>query len=206
MSEARAQILRRIRLGLAAAPRPDPEIERHYATSAQHDAAQTVELFLDRVNDYRAHASEVSRQDLAASIAGCLPGQRPVVVAPPGLPRDWVGDGVQLLFDEPELGFEELDRADAVLTGASLGIAETGTLVLTHGPAEGRRALTTIPDLHICVLARDRVVATVPEALAQLDPRRPITFVSGPSATSDIELQRVEGVHGPRQLFVLVVA
>jgi len=113
---------------------------------------------------------------------------------------------VELLSDDPPLSLAILDAVDGVLTGCAVGIAETGTIVLDGSPACGRRTLTLIPDYHLCVVRADQVVGGVPEALAALDPRRPLTFISGPSATSDIELDRVEGVHGPRTLAVLLVS
>jgi L-lactate dehydrogenase complex protein LldG len=120
-----------------------------------------------------------------------------------------LGD-VELVRDEPPLSIADLDRLDGVLTGCALGIAETGTLVLDGAGSSGRRALTLVPDVHLCVIAEDQVVASVPDAVARLGEAaaagRPITLVSGPSATSDIELDRVEGVHGPRTLEVFVVA
>ena len=129
---------------------------------------------------------------------------------PPGLPAAWRPAGAELVEDAG-LTAHELDALDGVVTGCTLAIAETGTLVLAAGPAEGRRALTLVPDLHVCVVDARQVVADVPAAIAQVAPlvreeRRPLTLISGPSATSDIELQRVEGVHGPRQLVVLVAA
>jgi L-lactate dehydrogenase complex protein LldG len=123
---------------------------------------------------------------------------------PAGLPAAWRPPGA---VEDHGLTPRELDALDGVLTGCTVAIAETGTLVLAAGPAEGRRALTLVPDLHVCVVRPTQVVETVPEAFEALRglERRPLTFVSGPSATSDIELQRVEGVHGPRTLVVLIL-
>ena len=128
------------------------------------------------------------------------------MVVPDGVPHDWlVADGVERVPDSPPLSSDDLDRIDAVLTGCALAIAETGTIVLDGGPDQGRRALTLVPDHHLCVVRADQVVDDVSAAVAALDPRRPLTWISGPSATSDIELRRVEGVHGPRHLYVLLV-
>ena len=115
------------------------------------------------------------------------------------------GSGAEGVPDEPALSHADLDRLDGVLTGCAVAIAETGTIVLDAGADQGRRALSLLPDLHVCVVDVDLVVGSVPEAIARLDPTRPQTWISGPSATSDIELQRVEGVHGPRRLEVIVV-
>jgi L-lactate dehydrogenase complex protein LldG len=126
---------------------------------------------------------------------------------PAGLPAAWRPKDLELVEDAA-LTPHELDALDGVVTGCTLAIAETGTIVLTSAPEEGRRALTLVPDLHVCVVQETQVVELVPEAFATLaaGARRPITLVSGPSATSDIELSRVEGVHGPRDLVILVVA
>ena len=129
------------------------------------------------------------------------------VCVPNDIASEWRVDGVNFVDDE-ELSWEELDHIDGVLTGCTLAIAETGTIVLSAGAGEGRRAITLIPDLHVCVIEERQIVETVPEAMTLLTElgaqRRPLTFISGPSATSDIELNRVEGVHGPRNLVVLI--
>jgi len=128
------------------------------------------------------------------------------VATPAGLPDDWLaGSDVERLGDDPPLSFDDLDRLDGVITGCAVAVAETGTIILDGGPDQGRRALSLLPDLHVCVVMASQVVGSVPEALARLDPTRPQTWISGPSATSDIELQRVEGVHGPRRLDVVFV-
>jgi L-lactate dehydrogenase complex protein LldG len=128
------------------------------------------------------------------------------IATPAGVPDAWLAAaGVERVPDEPPLTHAELDALDGTITGCAVAIAETGTIVLDGGPDQGRRALSLLPDLHLCVVRLDQVVGTVPEALARLDPRRPQTWISGPSATSDIELQRVEGVHGPRRLAVILV-
>ena len=130
-------------------------------------------------------------------------------MVPDGLPPQWLAGlaaQASLLHDDPALSPRELDRVSAVITGCAVAIAETGTIVLDHGPAQGRRALTLVPDFHLVVVRADQVAADLAEALERLDPSRPLTFISGPSATSDIELIRVEGVHGPRTLHILIAS
>ncbi|MCA1739683.1 MAG: LUD domain-containing protein [Actinobacteria bacterium] len=134
------------------------------------------------------------------------------LVIPPGLPQEWIPEDIETLRDaaRPRLTNEELDESDGVLTGCSLGISQTGTIVLDAGEGQGRRALTLLPDYHLCVVREDQIVGLVPEAFEKLEETvknegQAITFISGPSATSDIELNRVEGVHGPRTLEVLIV-
>jgi L-lactate dehydrogenase complex protein LldG len=168
--------------------------------------ADVVGLFVERVEDYRAVVVRCDPSGVAAAVRAGL-GAATRVVVPPGLPDD-IGaglDGVETVHDEPVLTAVELDGVDAVVTTAALGIALTGTIVLDHGPGQGRRALSLVPDVHVCVVRADQVVPDVPDAVRALDPRRPLTWISGPSATSDIELDRVEGVHGPRTLHVVVV-
>ena len=157
-----------------------------------------MELFAARVADYRATVARCVAAEVAETIRAALGDARRVVV-PDDLPY-LVDDA---LIDD--FSPSELDTVDAVVTAAAVGIAVTGTIVLDHGPGQGRRALSLVPDRHVCVVREDQIVAGVPEAVARLDPLRPQTWISGPSATSDIELNRVEGVHGPRQLHVIVV-
>jgi L-lactate dehydrogenase complex protein LldG len=194
---ARDDILGRVRSALEGADRSPVHVPRGYRARAR--SGDLVALFAERVADYRAVVERCAAGEVADRIAAAFAGCDRVLV-PTGMP--WTvpgataGDG---------LSGAELDGYDAVLTLATLGIAETGTIVLTHGPGEGRRALSLVPDLHVCVVRADQVVADVPAAVARLDPARPQTWISGPSATSDIELDRVEGVHGPRRLHVVLV-
>jgi L-lactate dehydrogenase complex protein LldG len=193
---AREEILGRVAAALSGADRGAVHVPRGYRSRPPR--AGLVELFVERVEDYRATVVRCAEADVASAIAAALPPQARVLL-PPGLP--WPVPGTI------DAGFPaaQLDDFDAVVTAASVGVAETGTIVLTHGPGEGRRALSLVPDLHVCVVRADQVVAGVPDAVAALDPARPQTWISGPSATSDIELDRVEGVHGPRTLHVVVV-
>ncbi|SDS92616.1 L-lactate dehydrogenase complex protein LldG [Nocardioides scoriae] len=195
MSGAREEILRRVREATAGytAPPPEPVVV--------DPRPGDLDLFVERVADYRAvveRLGPLDPADLAARVAAVLDGRRAVV--PDGL-------GFEVPGSVPDDGLSalQLDDLDAVVTLAGVGIAETGTIVLDHGPGQGRRALSLVPDLHVCVVRTDQVVADVQDAVARLDPARPHTWISGPSATSDIELDRVEGVHGPRTLHVLVV-
>ncbi|SDP76970.1 LutC/YkgG family protein [Lentzea jiangxiensis] len=191
MASAREEILQRIRD--ARVPAAEPVVRGYRDTGPGG-----VELFAERVADYRAVVHVVT--DVPEALDR-LRGKR--IVVPPDVPAEWLVDGVEWLH-EP-LTIEELDRSDGVLTGCAVAIADTGTIVLDGGVAQGRRALTLLPDHHLCVVRADQIAASVPEALHRLEPTRPLTFISGPSATSDIELNRVEGVHGPRTLEVLVI-
>ncbi|MFF3332754.1 lactate utilization protein C [Streptomyces sp. NPDC002888] len=174
---------------------------------ADHAGPDIVGLFTERAAEYRATVVRVPAPGAAAAVKGALArtGARSVVL-PPGLPEDLVPQGPwSRLEDVPPLTVDQLDAADAVITTVAAAIAVTGTVILDHGPGQGRRTLTLLPDQHICVVRASQIAPDVPEALSRLDPYRPLTFVSGPSATSDIELDRVEGVHGPRVLDIVVI-
>jgi L-lactate dehydrogenase complex protein LldG len=205
VADARSVVLARIRAALADRPAP-VTVPRDYDRA--RDLGDVSTLLAKQVADYRAVVRRVRESDLVGEIGSSLTarGVR-VMVAPADLPAWWRVGAVVWSLDGPmsPLPNAALDRADGVLTGCAVAIAQTGTIVLDAGVAQGRRALTLLPDYHLCVVFADQVAATVPEALARLDPTRPLTFVSGPSATSDIELDRVEGVHGPRNLEVLIV-
>ncbi|MFJ9810898.1 lactate utilization protein C [Streptomyces sp. NPDC101158] len=208
---SRDRILARIRAAVAGAPEA-PEAERRYRDRhAPDDPAALVELLHENLADYRAVVRRTDAPGLAGMVGRVLSehGARSVAV-PPGLPAAWLSGrapDVELRLDDGSLTPGRLDGTDAVVTGCAVAVAETGTIVLDGGPAQGRRALTLVPDLHVCVVrVPEQVVASVPLALPRLDPARPLTWISGPSATSDIELDRVEGVHGPRRLEVVLVA
>jgi L-lactate dehydrogenase complex protein LldG len=207
VSAARDEVLGRVRRALGDSPAV-PQVPRHARRDGidATDRPAAAELFCRRVAEYRATVHR--GDDVAGAVrAACAAyGARRLACAP-GAVLDV--DGLDLLPDEPPLPVRRLEALDGVLTGCALAIAETGTIVLDGGPASGRRALTLVPDVHVCVVRVDQIVRDVPGAIAALAPAaragRPITLVSGPSATSDIELQRVEGVHGPRNLGVVVV-
>ena len=211
MSDAREEVLARVRRALASVPEnespEDVAVPRAYL---EHEPAGTVERLVERVADYGADVRTVPASELAGAIADALRAHGvDRVVVPADLPRDWLSGDVEVVMDTG-LDVEELDAIGATVTGCALAIAETGTLVLDAGPRQGRRALTLVPDVHVCVVETDQVVDGVPAALRRLadglrTTRRPLTLISGPSATSDIELSRVEGVHGPRRLTLLVV-
>ena len=203
--DAREELLRRVRTALADRP-AGAAIPRAYRRAAEPGTDVTA-LFAGRASDYRATVHRTTPEALAGVVDGILAarGARRLVV-PRGIPDSWLsGSDVERLGDDPPLSSSALDRADGVITGCAVAIAETGTIVLDGGPGQGRRALSLLPDYHLCVVEAGRIVGTVPEALAQLRPTRPLTWISGPSATSDIELNRIEGVHGPRTLDVVIV-
>lgn len=209
---ARDRILKRVRDALGDSRGSPVEVPRDYhrrlTGSSAGNRADVVALFTERIADYRATVRHARADELATTIAAALWGRETKrIVVPADLPYGWLAqlDGVQALADSPGLDLGTLDSVDGVLTGCAVAIAQTGTLVLDGGRAQGRRVLTLVPDYHLCVVHADQIVGTVPEAVARLDPYRPLTWISGPSATSDIELDRVEGVHGPRTLEVLIV-
>jgi len=200
----REEILGRVRAALGP-ERRQVEVPRDYRRGL-YAAGDVLDVFAERVEDYRATVTRVRSADVAGAVRDALAARgADRVAAAPGLDPSWLPAGVELIVDDPPLPVPVLDSLDGAVTGCAVGIAETGTIVLDGSPACGRRILTLIPDYHLCVVRADQVVGGVPEAVGALDPARPLTFVSGPSATSDIELDRVEGVHGPRTLAVLLV-
>jgi L-lactate dehydrogenase complex protein LldG len=187
-------------------------VERGYRTEEEAAREEIVARFAERTAEYEAKVHRVAHDELPGAIEEALK-RRGVkrLVLPPYLPKAWIPEGVETLPDtaRSRLTNKELDESDGVLTGCASGIAQTGTIVLDAGRAQGRRALTLLPDYHLCVVREEQIVGLVPEAFARLEETvkaegRAITFISGPSATSDIELNRVEGVHGPRTLEVLI--
>jgi L-lactate dehydrogenase complex protein LldG len=210
----RDQVLGRIRRALADVPRSEspgdvPVLRDYLRVHAERDAAQTADLLAENLADYRAVVHRTTGAELPDRIAALLAGRgaRSLVV-PPDLPPRWLAavEGVTRMTDTAELTHRQLDAVDSVITGCAVAIAETGTIVLDASPDQGRRRITLVPDHHICVVrVPDQVVGSVSQGLERLDPARPLTWISGPSATSDIELDRVEGVHGPRTLEVILV-
>lgn len=205
---ARDEVLARIRGALGEAPTA-PEVPRNYRSHGEY-AAGAPELVLqlvDRLEDYRATVIRVDEkgESIGRAVSDVL-ADRGVgqAIAPAGAPPAWTAKLPDLIVDDGSIQARGLDRVPAVVTGSVVAIAETGTIVLDGSGSSGRRAITLVPDIHVCVVRVADIVETLPEGLSMVDPRRPLTFVSGPSATSDIELSRVEGVHGPRTLIVVI--
>jgi L-lactate dehydrogenase complex protein LldG len=212
---ARDEVLARVRAALGGdgpsksdfvTPRL-PEAGPAYRNAGTLTGERLLDLLAERLADYRASVRRTTPSGLTGEVAAALAGRgaRRVVV-PPGLPVT-LPPGVEAVPDD-ELSPQDLDALDGVVTGAAVAVAETGTIVLDGSPDQGRRAITLVPDYHLCVVRAEQVVELVPEAIARLAAgagSRPLTWISGPSATSDIELSRVEGVHGPRTLEVILV-
>jgi L-lactate dehydrogenase complex protein LldG len=210
---AREEVLARIADAHRAAP-PNlryEDISREYRTTSDSSAEMLSELLIDRLVDYRALVRQCSVDDLGATVAHALAERgADTVAAAAGLDPSWTSNlSVTVLTDglseDDQLSVSELDGVDGVITSCAVAIAETGTLILDGSAGQGRRVITLIPDYHLCVVFVDQIVPDVPQALARLEATRPLTMISGPSATSDIELNRVEGVHGPRTLEVIIV-
>ena len=207
MTNARADVMARIRRALGPAPAAPTVPKAYRGAGAVQRADENVTKFAQRLADYRATAVRASSADLEATVSDLCAarGARRVAAAAGAV----APNGIRVVADEPRLTARELDALDGVITGCALAIAETGTIVLDGSPACGRRALTLVPDYHICIVRTGQIVASVPDAIAALRPAAdtsPITLISGPSATSDIEFDRVEGVHGPRVLDVIILA
>jgi L-lactate dehydrogenase complex protein LldG len=200
--EAREEILARLRSALGPAPTAPP-VPREYRADDDTDPAGRLDLFVDRLVDYKAAVTRCGPGEISAAVADALSAAGRLVT-PVDVPGDWLSEYPGMVLPDDGLTVGDLDGVDAVLTGCAVAIAETGTIVLDAGRAQGRRALSLVPDHHVCVVTAEQVVGTVPAGLRRLTPTRPLTFISGPSATSDIELNRVEGVHGPRRLHVVL--
>ncbi|KQU07137.1 lactate utilization protein C [Rhodococcus sp. Leaf7] len=197
---AKSEIYDRIRTATAGAAPPDATPRTYERAPARGPG--NADRFAETVDEYRAQVHRVAQQDVAATVRA-LTSAHTAIVVPPGLPSEWTAE-VDVIEDS-DMTVDALDTVDAVITGCRVGIAATGTIVLDGESGQGRRALTLVPDHHVCIIRADQVVDTVPQAFAALEATRPLTFISGPSATSDIELNRVEGVHGPRTLDVIIV-
>ncbi len=204
-SEARLETLTRINRAVAGVETPALP---PYPQGERLEREAMLRQFQDRIEDYRASFHRVSVTEVSRAVASALAGAERVVV-PAGLNPQFLPANLELWRDDPPLSHAGLDRAEAVVTGCAAAISETGTIILDHGPDQGRRALTLIPDLHICVIRAEQIVQSVLEGVQRMEGSvqagRPLTWISGGSATSDIELVRVEGVHGPRRLCVIVL-
>jgi L-lactate dehydrogenase complex protein LldG len=210
---SKAEILRRIRAANngssteQSAQADWKNLPRNYNRTSKLQPHAVLELFEDRLRDYEATVTRTHRHDLPVAIAAALTTRsKHHIVIPTGIPPEWLPEGFTFTLDE-SLTPTQLDTFDAVLTAATLAVAETGTVVLQNVPGQGRRALSLVPDYHLCIVRVEDIVETVPQAFAHLQSSSSLatTFISGPSATADIEMTRIKGVHGPRVLDVLLI-
>lgn len=217
MSSAKEEMLQRIKSALQNVPpeeTPDDiPVDRGYRQQGELSEAERIDLFVERAGEYKATVKRVKIDEIENHIADACRNQNAIEMAiPAGFEQDWLPESIQPHYDtssEP-LSHEELDQVDGVISTCALAVAQTGTIILDAGPGQGRRVLSLLPDYHLCIVMEDQIVELIPEGFSHFnsvikDDGPPITFISGPSATSDIELSRVEGVHGPRRLDILVV-
>jgi len=217
MSDAKTEMLSTIRKALAEVPDSetpdDVEIKRDYRRKGTLIQNKIVDLFAERVGEYKARVQRVNETNLKKVIEESCEGENvKKLVIPEGFHQKYLPETVDFLFDNSDslLTNQELNDSDGVITTCAFAVAQTGTIILDAGAGQGRRALTLVPDYHLCIVREAQIVELIPEGFAAVENSvknegRPITFISGPSATSDIELSRVEGVHGPRRLEVLIV-
>ena len=207
MSESRQQILDRIRRATVdRSPGARGELAREYIQRGHLDRSACIQLMIERLREYDAEVVECEPRDLTACIADCLRrSSKRILVAPPGLPAEWLVQGFSWKVDK-DLPHAAIEDSDGVLTACFAAIADSGTIVLHHSPSEGRRVITLLPDGHFCILRTSQIVETLPEYFKLCEqPPKLATYISGPSATADIEMTRIRGVHGPRFLHVIVV-
>jgi len=216
MTTSRTDILEKVRRSLGVAPQRQQEditkdfeaIARKYQQAGQLDPQSRLELFAERLRDYGAGVYACSGNNLSSTIATVLASRRiHRILVPPEIPASWLPSAdIEFVPADDRLTYDEMDKMEGILTACSAAIALTGTILLRHSSTEGRRALTLVPDYHLCIVFENQVLETVPEALRRMEPFKthPITTISGPSATSDIEMTRIKGVHGPRTLDVVL--
>jgi len=208
---SKEEVFARVRAALRGKKSSTPAPET-YTRNGSLGAEERLRLLEERLHEYDARVFRCSEGDLSKQIAKVLVSNgKSRMVHPSGLPAQWLDAQISWTSDSEDtteqLSFAQIEAFDGVLTGATVAVAESGSIVLQHGPKEGRRALTLLPDYHLCLIFGNQVVETLPECFDRLRPSatRPTTFISGPSATADIEMTRIKGVHGPRYLDVIIV-
>jgi len=207
---SREVVLGQIRAALHGKKFTAPTVSQPYRRAGALDATGCLHLLEDRLREYDARVFRCSgnpREQIADILLG---GGKSKIVHPAGIPREWLDERISWTADPDGIGqlsYAHVEAFDGVMTGATVAVGESGSIVLQHGSKEGRRALTLLPDYHLCILFAEQVVETLPECFDRLrsTATRPTTFISGPSATADIEMTRIKGVHGPRHLDVILV-